>query len=60
MDKICLFSIEDAERTMKILEKCISYIREAIGYTPDIENGTFREPKIIDMKKAEDPSKRVL
>lgn len=60
MDKICLFSIEDAERTMKILEKCISYIREATGYTPDIENGTFREPKIIDMKKAEDPSKRVL
>lgn len=60
MDKICLFSIEDAEKTIKILEKCISYIREATGYAPDIENGTFREPKIIDMKKAEDPSKRVL
>lgn len=60
LDKICLFSIEDAEKTINVLRNCISYIREATGYAPDIENGTFREPKIIDMKKAEDPSKRVL
>ncbi len=60
LDKICLFSIGDMEKTINVLRNCISYIREAAGYTPDIENGTFREPKIIDMKKAEDPFKRVL
>ena len=47
------------ERTIKCLRNCISYIREATGYASGIENGTFREPKIIDMKKAQDPSKRV-
>lgn len=60
LDKICLSSIGDMEKTINILRNYISYIREAAGYTPGIENGTFREPKIIDMKKVEDPFKRVL
>lgn len=29
MDKICLFSIDDADTAIKRLENCISYIREA-------------------------------
>ena len=60
MDKICLFSIENADTAIKRLENCISYIREAADQVPDIENGDFGDPVTIEMKEAQDPSKRVL
>lgn len=60
MDKICLFSIENADTAIKRLENCISYIREAADQVPDIENGNFGDPVKIEMEEAQDPSKRVL
>lgn len=60
MDKICLFSIENADTAIKRLENCISYIREAADQVPDIENGNFGDPVTIEMEEAQDPSKRVL
>lgn len=51
LDKICLFSIENAEGVIKRLEECISYIQEAMDKVRDIENGNFGEPfLIIDLK----------
>ena len=58
MDKNCLFSIDDADTAIKRLENCISYIRETVDQVPDIENGNFREPMMIEMKEAQDSSKR--
>lgn len=60
MDKICLFSIDDADTAIKRLENCISDIREAANKVPDIENGNFGDPVTIEMKDAQDQSKRVL
>ena len=60
MDKICLFSIDSADTAIKRLENCISYIREAVNKVPDIENGNFRDLVTIEMKDAQDQSKRVL
>ena len=60
MDKICLFSIDDMETAIKRLKNCISYIREAANQVPDIENGNFRDPAIIEMEEAQDSFKRVL
>ena len=60
MDKICLFSIDDADAVIKRLENCIFNIREAVNKVPDIENGNFRDPVTIEMKDAWDQSKRVL
>ena len=59
MDKICLFSIDDANTVIKRLENCISDIREAVNKVPDIENGNFRDSVTIEMKDAQDQSKRV-
>lgn len=60
MDKICLFSIENADTAIKRLENCISYIREAADQVPDIENGNFGDPVTIEMEEAQDSFKRVL
>ena len=60
MDKICLFSIENADTAIKRLEKCISDIREAADQVPDIENGNFGDPVTIEMKEAQGSFKRVL
>lgn len=60
MDKICLFSIDDADTAIKRLENCISYIREAADQVPDIENGNFGDPVKIEMEEAQDSFKRVL
>jgi len=60
MDKICLFSIDDADTTIKRLENCISYIREAADQVPDIENGNLGDPVTIEMEEAQDPFKWVL
>lgn len=60
MDKNCLFSIDDADTAIKRLENCISYIREAVDQAPDIENGNFRDPVMIEMEEAQGSSKRVL
>lgn len=60
MDKICLFSIENADTAIKRLENCISYIREAADQVPDIENGNLGDPVVIKMEEAQDSSKRVL
>ena len=43
MDKICLFSIDDANTAIKRLENCISDIREAVNKVPDIKNGEISE-----------------
>ena len=48
MDKICLFSIDSADIAIKRLENCISYIREAPHYVPDIENGTWKLGRFHD------------
>ena len=60
MDKICLFSIDNADTAIKRLENCISYIRKAVDQVSDIENGNFREPVMIEMEEAQDSFKRVL
>lgn len=60
MDKICLFSIDDANTAIKRLENCISYIREAADQVPDIENGNLGDPVTIKMEEAQDSFKRVL
>lgn len=60
MDKICLFSIENADTAIKRLENCISYIREAADQVPDIENGNLGDPVVIEMEEAQDSFKRVL
>ncbi len=60
MDKIRLFSIDDADTAIKRLENCISYIREAADQVPDIENGNLGDPVTIKMEEAQDPFKRVL
>ena len=60
MDKICLFSIEDADAAIKRLENYISYIREATDQVPDIENGNLGDPVTIEMEEAQDSFKRVL
>mgnify|MGYP006988879895 CR=1 FL=1 len=61
MDKICLFSVDNAASAIEKLENCISYIQEAIDKVRDIENGKSEEPyEVIDVREAQDPSKRVL
>lgn len=60
MDKICLFSIENADTAIKRLENCISYIREAADQVPDIENGNLGDPVTIEMEEAQNSFKRVL
>ena len=60
MDKICLFSIDNVDTAIKRLENCISDIREAANKVPDIENENFGDPVTIEMKDAQDQSKRVL
>ena len=60
IDKICLFSIDDANTAIKRLENYISYIREAADQVPDIENGNLGDPVTIEMEKAQDSFKRVL
>ena len=60
MDKICLFSIENADTAIKRLENCISYIREAMDQVPDIENGNLGDPVTIKMEEAQDSFKQVL
>lgn len=53
LDKICLFSIEDPKKVINELEKCISYIQEAVDKVRDIENGKSGEPfVVIDYKSA--------
>ena len=52
MDKICLFSIDDADTAIKRLENCISYIREAADQVPDIKNGNLGDPVVIKMEEA--------
>lgn len=44
IDKICLFSVENANEAKEHLKKCISYIQEAVNKAGDIENGKFRNP----------------
>ena len=44
IDKICLFSVENANEAKEHLKKCISYIQEAVNNAVDIENGKFRNP----------------
>ena len=60
IDKICLFSIEDADTAIKRLENCISYIREVADQVPDIENGNLGDPVMIKVEEAQDSFKRVL
>ena len=60
MDKICLFSIDNADTAIKRLENCISYIREAADQVPDIKNGNLGDPVVIKMEEAQDSFKRVL
>lgn len=60
MDKICLFSIDNADTAIKRLENCISYIREAADQVPDIKNGNLGDPVTIEMEEAQDSFKRVL
>lgn len=50
MDKICLFSIDDANTAIKRLENCISDIREAANKVPNIKNGNFGDLVTIEMK----------
>ena len=50
LDKICLFSIDDAKAAIKTLENCISYIREAMDKVENIENGKFLESVKVDFK----------
>lgn len=50
LDKICLFSIDDAKATIKTLENCISQIREVMDKTENIKNGKFLESVKIDFK----------
>ena len=56
MDKICLFSIGDANAAIKRLENFIFQIREAVNQVPDIENGKSGDVVKIEMDKAEDSS----
>ena len=50
LDKICLFSVDDAKAVIKRLENYISYIREATGKAENIENGKFLEGVKVDFK----------
>lgn len=50
LDKICLFSVDDAKVVIKRLENYISYIREAMDKVVNIENGKFLESVKVDFK----------
>ena len=50
LDKICLFSIDDAKAVIKRLENYIFYIREAMDKAENIENGKFLESVKVDFK----------
>ena len=50
LDKICLFSVDDAKAVIKRLENYISYIREAMDKVENIENGKFLESVKVDFK----------
>lgn len=55
MDKICLFSIENAEELTRTLDKQISAIQKAKRKLGDFKNGKSGEPYfIIDIKEIED------
>ena len=55
MDKICLFSIQDADELIRTLEKQISAIQKAKKKLGDFKNGKSGEPYfIINMKEIED------
>lgn len=43
VDKICLFSVEDAQRAIEQLELSKSYVQEAIDKVRDIKNGNSAE-----------------
>lgn len=51
LDKICLFSVDDAKAVIKRLENYISYIREAMDKVENIENGKFLESVKVDFKR---------
>lgn len=44
IDKVCLFSVENANEAKEHLKKCISYIQEAVNKAGDIENRKFQNP----------------
>lgn len=50
LDKICLFSVDDAKAAIKTLENCISDIREAMDKAENIENEKFLESVKVDFK----------
>lgn len=55
MDKICLFSIQDADELTRTLEKQISAIQKAKNKLGDIKNRKLGDPYfIINMKDAGD------
>ena len=55
MDKICLFSVENAEELTETLNKQISAIQEVKKKLGDLKSGKSAEPYfIINMKEIED------
>ena len=55
MDKICLFSIKNADELIRTLNEQISAIQETKKKLGDFKNGKSGEPYfIIDMKEIED------
>ena len=50
LDKICLFSVDDAEAVIKRLENYISYIREVMDKAENIENGKFSKSIKVNFK----------
>ena len=57
-DKICLFSVADAEKTIRQLEEVIKYVQEAKEKLVDIENGNSEEDSVV--VDAADATMRVL
>jgi hypothetical protein len=49
-DKIWLSSIEDCERAIEDLKKCISYLQEAMDKIGNIKNEKFSHDVIFDFK----------
>lgn len=46
-DKICLFSVADAEKVVRQLEEVIKYVQEAKEKLVDIENGNSEESSVV-------------
>ena len=57
-DKICLFSVADAEKIIRQLEEVIKYVQEAKEKLVDIENGNSEEDSVV--VDAADATMRVL